>query len=540
VLRYENDENQTMKNFLLDQSITIQLVKCKFTTAAYLDFDIGGRARERTDYECEKEEDILKSGLCIFHDENYLRDETNRAQNQQNVIGKLMAKVRQKIEKKEPLFCIGYYLPSVRINEVFTKPVYFSKCIFSGSTDFDGAEFSGGETSFIGTEFSGGGTYFSEAKFSGGGTSFSGAKFSGSTTFSRAKFSGTYTSFRNAEFSGGGTYFIGTEFSGGGTYFSGAKFSGGGTSFHGAKFSGMDTSFRNAEFSGGGTSFDEAEFSEQASFSWTDFKEEVTFDKTFFPPSEADIDSEETSAKPTQEQYKTIPIKFDYCKFRKTVQFIGKSEKKEPLQLGLVSFKGVDLSNVEFHNVKWQEIKEPIFITRNVIVDEKMLYKNGNYEEVSKIYNQLRKNYESKLLFNEASNFFIGEMEAIRKSLLHGSARQKLSSIPYSLYKGLAMYGESYFLPLIIWTPAIILGFFALRFCLGICSVQPDHVAILPVQPVHPVPCSPWEKIVDSFAAYFQFPRSSTNIYDTVERIVSIPILGTAFIAVRRKFERIK
>ena len=61
-------------------------------------------------------------------------------------------------------------------------------------------------------------------------------------------------------------------------------------------------------------------------------------------------------------------------------------------------------------------------------------------------------------MFNEASNFFIGEMEAIRKSLWNaGTLREKMASIPYSLYKGLALYGESYFLPLIIWTPVTIL-----------------------------------------------------------------------------------
>jgi hypothetical protein len=58
--------------------------------------------------------------------------------------------------------------------------------------------------------------------------------------------------------------------------------------------------------------------------------------------------------------------------------------------------------------------------------------KNTNYEDVSKIYNQLRKNYESKLLFNEASNFFIGEMEAIRKSLWNGKGRKKWHLYPIS------------------------------------------------------------------------------------------------------------
>jgi hypothetical protein len=46
-----------------------------------------------------------------------------------------------------------------------------------------------------------------------------------------------------------------------------------------------------------------------------------------------------------------------------------------------------------------------------------------------------------------------------------------------------------------------------------------------------------FDGFVDSFAAFFQFPRSESNI-DTIERIVSIPILGVAFLALRRKFER--
>ena len=118
----------------------------------------------------------------------------------------------------------------------------------------------------------------------------------------------------------------------------------------------------------------------------------------------------------------------------------------------------MDLANVEFHNVRWLK---KCLVTRNKIIDEQLLSNgNANYEEVSKIYNQLGKNYESKLLFNEASNFFIGEMEAIRKSLWNaGTIREKMASIPYSLYNGLELYGESYFLPLIIWTPATILTF---------------------------------------------------------------------------------
>lgn len=107
-----------------------------------------------------------------------------------------------------------------------------------------------------------------------------------------------------------------------------------------------------------------------------------------------------------------------------------------------VSFKGVDLSQVEFHNVKWLK-KKGSFINRTTIVDEETLDEYANYQDVSRIYNQLRKNYESKLLFNEASRFFVGEMEAIRKSLLkEDDIKSKLASIGYFVYKWLALYGE--------------------------------------------------------------------------------------------------
>jgi hypothetical protein len=197
-------------------------------------------------------------------------------------------------------------------------------------------------------------------------------------------------------------------------------------------------------------------------------------------------------------------------------------------------------------------------INRTTIADEETLDEYRNYQDVSAIYNQLRKNYESKLLFNEASNFFVGEMEAIRKSHLNGSPRQKMASMAYSIYKGLSLYGESYFLPLVVWTPIVIGIFVAWRFMTGQCSVESitdtsqilsnltsilsnltsTKMAVATSHATAPK-CGPLDPFIDSFAAYFQFPRSSTNPIDTIERILSIPILGTAFIAVRRKFERI-
>jgi hypothetical protein len=81
-----------------------------------------------------------------------------------------------------------------------------------------------------------------------------------------------------------------------------------------------------------------------------------------------------------------MPIQFADSRFKKGARFIG-------LELGLVSFKGVNLSNLEFINVKWLEKTEMWFFRRMAVIDEQMLDKNHDYDQVSAIYNQLTNNY---------------------------------------------------------------------------------------------------------------------------------------------------
>jgi uncharacterized protein YjbI with pentapeptide repeats len=249
---------------------------------------------------------------------------------------------------------------------------------------------------------------------------------------------------------------------------------------------------------------------QQANFSYADFIGEVEFINTTFP------NEDRTN--------KHIPIRFDYSTFRSRVRFIGDSNK--PLDLSNVSFKGVNLDNVEFHNVKWREDKVLWFlpfIKRNIIADELFMDELKNYQEVSRIYNQLRKNYEMHLHFTEASHFFIGEMEAIRRSRWSKGIEGKLASIPYLLYKYIASYGENVFLPLVFWTPIIIILFAVWRILVSNCY---DPQCMI-------------DRVIDSIAAYFQVPRNTLQ-QDIIERILAVPILGSAFIALRRRFERRK
>ena len=272
------------------------------------------------------------------------------------------------------------------------------------------------------------------------------------------------------------------------------------------------------------------------------------YDKTYDFQTETSWPEEERNRAQRTKRYRSldIPVRFDYSTFRKRARFVGRS--KSPLDLSMVSFKGVALTFVEFNNVKWSVEKVMFFFTRYVVVDEKVLDKYENYRDVSQIYNQLRKNYESRLAFDEASNFFVGEMEAVRKRLRNGTWKDKLASVGYSVYKYMGLYSENAALPLIFWTSIIIVVFAALRLLIGECfSLDTQSAAAnIPLLSTSNLSdhlesagtsCSPLTSLIDSFASYFQFPRTE-NALDTIERIVSIPFLGTAFIALRRKFER--
>ena len=126
------------------------MAECKFTTK-YLDHE----RSIKVDYNCDsKDEDVLDSGLCIFHDENYLQDRNNHKEHEQKVRDRLEAKVNKSVDQNEPLF-IGYHLPDIIFKRAnFTKPVYFSECEFQGLAYFSSATFSA-EADFSSANFQG-------------------------------------------------------------------------------------------------------------------------------------------------------------------------------------------------------------------------------------------------------------------------------------------------------------------------------------------------------------------------------------------------
>jgi hypothetical protein len=255
---------------------------------------------------------------------------------------------------------------------------------------------------------------------------------------------------------------------------------------------------------------------DEAIFTHCDFLGEIDFNTVNFP-----INSD------------SIKVDFALASFRKRVRFNG--TYKNPVYLTSVSFRAVDLINVEFHNVVWLKTHNHGFLQRYLLVDEKLLEKSKNYEDVSTIYNQIRKNYESKLLFSEASHFFVGEMESRRKSFRESNFFGRLTAFYYQIYRFVAWYGESVSLPLALWSPLIIGIFVALR----LLGCDPDSSLFkLLGDPGCPQQDGKLMKVtIDSISAFFPIPMWK-NHFDSLEHLIALPILGTTFIALKRKFER--
>jgi hypothetical protein len=199
------------------QDIIKKLVKCLFRTKYYeLNDD------NWIDYYCDNLNDILASGLCIFHDRSYLQDKINREKHEKDVKNKLMSKVRKSQQNKEVLRCIGYYIPDITIKGKFTERVYFSKCEFQGEANFSrgyistsaedldefrhiNADDKVARENFMNAwleanleaKFAAEANFY-EAKFQGE-ANFSQAKFQGKAIFDKSKFSAE-ANFTSAEF----------------------------------------------------------------------------------------------------------------------------------------------------------------------------------------------------------------------------------------------------------------------------------------------------------------------------------------------------
>jgi uncharacterized protein YjbI with pentapeptide repeats len=244
-------------------SFVPNIPSCTFTTR-YNDYQIN----KLQTFKC-KQIPLANKHVCLFHDKTYLED-SNHPENKEYVSRTLYDIVEQSIRKDEPLYCIGYYLPNITIDEKFKQPIYFQACKFKG-VDFSDAKFSA-KTNFFQATFSDK-AIFSKATFSEE-ANFSGATFKKKAIFSKATFS-EEANFSGATFSEeADAVFTYTTFS--------DK-----ADFSNAKFCSAKASPEIADFSN-------AKFSKEANFAGATFKKKAIFPYTSFSDKSKAIFSKAT------------------------------------------------------------------------------------------------------------------------------------------------------------------------------------------------------------------------------------------------------
>jgi uncharacterized protein YjbI with pentapeptide repeats len=557
------------------------LPKCKFNTK-YHDYE----SRTTANFNCD--EQPLASGFCIFHDKDYLlQDKTNYEEHKRNVLDSLKNKVNHAISFNEPLLCIGFQLPDFSLSDLgiigkeFTKAAYFNGSHFLDKADFSAAHFSAG-ASFLHAHFTARAS-FSNAIFQGR-VSFFSSKFQGEAFFSGAKFEGeaefSQTNFREkAYFSGvkfeGEAIFFETNFYKRADFFKGdfqekadlyqARFEGEAefsqTNFH-IRVDFSETYFQEK------VSFFRSKFQEEAIFFGANFQGEADFSVTNFQ-GEADFYHSLFYGKTYFSGQFNSKTKFNYISFEGKEKVIFDIEN-----LSNVSFMNTDLTGVRFSDrARWGE--ENTKEDRFKIVDERLLEekikrkkwnkkknikpsienvpaiqedekkdgdtsKDFNLGSIKAVYRNLRENYEYRMRYDEAGQFFIREMELKRKYREVVSSKEDGFEVKVKqnnwfrrnfsltgLYYNLFVYGEDLKRPaLILLLPLFILS------TLYWGAIDPSS-----------------SSIKDSFARWFNatertvFNMSQIGIQDpepvdTTIKTASLAILGTLLIPLRRKFER--
>jgi uncharacterized protein YjbI with pentapeptide repeats len=234
------------------------LPRCQYQ---YKSRTVGSSGNPTTWPQCTE---LTDGKFCIFQDKEDLES------NKQEVTKRFEKKVLDNLSNKEPLDCVGYYIPDIDFanllgEKMFSQPVYFRGATFHRGVNFSGFTFSG------------------EADFSG-------AIFSKEVRFSRAFFS-EQVNFLDATFSDEAN-FHGATFSKE-VDFTIARFYGK-TFFYDNIFY-KKASFFNATFSGE-ADFSVSEFLDTAKFEGNRFRVETDFTKVLFEqPNKVTFDDSDLS-----------------------------------------------------------------------------------------------------------------------------------------------------------------------------------------------------------------------------------------------------
>ena len=249
------------------------------------------------------------------------------------------------------------------------------------------------------------------------------------------------------------------------------------------------------------TSFFFAVFKEDVRFSYVSFGDEGNFENASFY---AGLDFYDTTAPEVN--------------FSRVSTSIKTAIVFNEMDLGAWSFVETPvIKNAHFIDVSWRGTGKP---KRNHTRDE-AIAKDGwaSYESASNVYRRLRRNFEEKLAYSEAGDFFIGQMIMYRKYLFK---HRRLLRWGFSwLYNLFSRYRESIWLPL-----AWLLTLF----------VATSYFYSFSGQSVS-------EALRSSFLGFVSLKIDLTKGYagwliPSLQRIIVIPLITLFILALRRAFRR--
>ena len=541
------------------------VVNCRFTTQ-YYDY----QKRILVPYHCPEQEpsNILDSGFCIFHDRRF-------RQNEEKIRTEFQKKIEEYLSNSnnKPLLCIGYHLIDVDIRDKeFLGPVYFDETRFYGFLTIH-SKFTS-DVSFTNCKFLGEGDIdFGISEFFNGYVGFNGAEFSnkGGVGFDRARFSGGYVGFSALFSNKGGVGFSAAEFTNKrDIFFGGAVFSNEGAVsfdyamfsnerniiFDGAVFSNQGeviftrvkffnkgyVNFSNAKFFNKGfVQFDKAEFSGQTFFDTVEFKKFVFL-------SSVNFSSQEKVRFRTEDLSKVSFANTDVSRifFDENTRFSNLEAKtsKGRVRTFFKSFMILNKTRFEKFKILDETRFEECIDKKNESNTISKLKASGlSLGSVLTSYRNLRENYEYRLRYDEAGQFFVREMEVRRnyreELTTDGNSLPRKNGWPrrnffsfIGLYRNICNYGESSTRPLILFSIILLLST-AYWFVSSLIGLPLQNDLVTTDCPEHPVFCS-LERTLNDIVG---FPEKGIFI-DYVTRITSIIVLATLFLPFRRKFER--
>lgn len=473
--------------------------------------DVG--SKESLQYSCSRPA-LLNEHYCELHSKDLWKLKPNA------VIDALESEIKRARDAKIPVLLIGCHLPDTNLSrQNFCQQVYFQNAVFHGSANFKNSRFEE-IVSFRECVFEGL-TSFQQARFAKD-ADFAGMTVKHHVIFSYARFSAlaqlTLCAIQKGDFK----YTIFSEALIRESEF--AEYA----DFSYADFNVLCDLFKSVFRKG--ASFRDAQFS-AAAISNVDFQEKSDFGQiTFKHPERVHFNSNLS---------KVSFIRTDLFRVRFDSDTVWNNASPRPRSRN---------SAVNWFRVRILRNSETISLpydVRELIAGAEDEAKAGKMRlaDALSVLRDLRDNYEYRLDYESAGKFFVQEMDLRRKYkdvggyIKHRSWCQRWLS-PIGCYRWLCMYGESLYFPT---------GWMALVFVLSVVFFHTDvafeNVGTCKLAKSENVDTY---KLVDYDKLWYALTRTLSGLLqwgchalpDYVLRAASIPILGTLFVALRRRFER--